>query len=86
MEEKKLTREEFKQLKTAEEPKQERIRKIRIRLIPIWLRLLIVTLLIIVSIVSGAMVGYSVFGGGDASDVFRKSTWSHIIDLVNKDI
>ena len=37
------------------------------------------------ALVGGAMVGYSVMGDGKATDVFKKSTWTHIVDLVNKD-
>ncbi|MGE6377185.1 DNA-directed RNA polymerase subunit beta [Peribacillus muralis] len=60
-------------------------RRIRVRLLPIWLRLLIVIGLIFIAALSGALLGYSVFGGGHALDVFQKSTWTHIIDIVNKD-
>ncbi|MGE7875958.1 DNA-directed RNA polymerase subunit beta [Peribacillus muralis] len=60
-------------------------RRIRVRLLPIWLRLLIVIGLIFIAALSGALLGYSVIGGGHALDVFQKSTWTHIIDIVNKD-
>jgi len=60
-------------------------KRIRIRLIPIWLRVIIVAILLVVSAISGAMVGYSVMGNGKAMDVFDKSTWTHIVDLVNSD-
>ncbi|AOH57167.1 hypothetical protein ABE28_022715 [Peribacillus muralis] len=59
-------------------------RRIRVRLLPIWLRLLIVIGLIFIAALSGALLGYSVIGGGHALDVFQKSTWTHIIDIVNK--
>ncbi|MGG4265414.1 DNA-directed RNA polymerase subunit beta [Peribacillus simplex] len=60
-------------------------RRIKVRLLPIWLRLLIVIGLIFIAVLSGALIGYSVIGGGHAMDVFQKSTWTHIIDIVNKD-
>ncbi|KWW20897.1 MULTISPECIES: DNA-directed RNA polymerase subunit beta [Peribacillus] len=60
-------------------------RRIKVRLLPIWLRLLIVIGLIFIAVLSGALLGYSVIGGGHALDVFQKSTWTHIIDIVNKD-
>ncbi|ASS94793.1 MULTISPECIES: DNA-directed RNA polymerase subunit beta [Peribacillus] len=59
-------------------------RRIKVRLLPIWLRLLIVIGLIFIAVLSGALLGYSVIGGGNAMDVFQKSTWTHIIDIVNK--
>ncbi|MBO1000419.1 DNA-directed RNA polymerase subunit beta [Bacillus sp. SD075] len=58
--------------------------RIKVRLLPIWLRLLIVIGLIFFAVLSGALLGYSVIGGGNVMDVFQKSTWSHIIDIVNK--
>ncbi len=59
--------------------------KIRIRLVPLWARIIIVLVLTMMALVGGAMVGYSVMGDGKATDVFKKSTWTHIVDLVNKD-
>jgi hypothetical protein len=83
MEEKQLTREEYRQQEKQEDHAKKRV---RIRLLPIWLRLVIVCVLIAVSVTAGAIIGYSVIGGGKASDVFKKSTWTHIVDLVNKDV
>lgn len=59
-----------------------RRRRIRIRLIPLWLRLIIIALLIVASASFGAMFGYSVIGDGEAKDVFEKSTWTYIRDLI----
>ena len=56
--------------------------KIRIRLIPIWLRVIIIIGLIFVSMTLGAAIGYGVLGDGKVSDVFKPSTWTHLIDLV----
>lgn len=58
--------------------------RIKVRLLPIWLRLLLIIGLIFFALLSGALIGYSVIGGGEAIDVFKKSTWIHIIDIVNK--
>ncbi len=60
-------------------------RKPRIRLIPIWLRLLLVALLLVASLVAGAMIGYGVIGDGSPADVFKKSTWVKISDIVKKE-
>ena len=65
--------------------KLDKNQKIRIRLVPLWARIIIVLVLTMMALVVGAMVGYSVMGDGKAMDVFKKSTWTHIVDLVNKD-
>jgi F0F1-type ATP synthase assembly protein I len=90
-----LTREELRKaqkIKTkqereeaaASEEKPERI-KWRIRLIPIWLRLVIILGVMVIAVISGAMFGYGVLGGGSPMDVLDKDTWQHIVDLVNKE-
>ncbi|GHI01559.1 DNA-directed RNA polymerase subunit beta [Neobacillus kokaensis] len=60
-------------------------KRIRIRLIPIWLRLLLLVIFMVIGVVAGAVVGYGVLGGGKVADVFKESTWTHIIDLVDKE-
>ncbi|MCG6796373.1 DNA-directed RNA polymerase subunit beta [Geobacillus sp. YHL] len=59
-------------------------RFVRTRLIPIWLRLIIVAALMAISLAAGAVVGYSAIGDGAWLDVFRPSTWQHILDFVEK--
>jgi hypothetical protein len=59
-------------------------KRVRIRLIPIWLRLVLLVVFVFVSLFSGAAVGYGVLGGGKVADVFKESTWTHIRDLVDK--
>jgi hypothetical protein len=59
-------------------------KRIRIRLIPIWLRLVLLVVFTFVSLVAGAAVGYGVIGDGKPADVLKESTWTHIRDLVNK--
>ncbi|MFZ7946779.1 DNA-directed RNA polymerase subunit beta [Neobacillus sp. 19] len=94
------TREEYKKAKldADQESKSEKLqadgekaaaaphsnRRVRIRLIPIWLRLLLLVVLIFASVTSGAAVGYGMLGGGKMADVFKQSTWTHILDLVGK--
>ncbi|AEH49590.1 DNA-directed RNA polymerase subunit beta [Parageobacillus thermoglucosidasius] len=56
----------------------------RTRLIPIWLRLLIVFALMAASLAAGLAIGYGVIGDGKPRDVFKRSTWQHIIDFVEK--
>ncbi|MGM0838442.1 MAG: DNA-directed RNA polymerase subunit beta [Bacillota bacterium] len=90
-----LTREELRkaqknkaiQQKEEAATSEERPKRLkwRIRLIPIWLRLIIIVAIMIIAAISGAMFGYGVLGGGSPMDVLDKSTWQHIIDLVNKE-
>jgi hypothetical protein len=70
----------------VEEKKKSNARQKRIkaRLIPIWLRLVILVCLIIICVTAGAMVGYGALGGGKATDILKESTWTHIQDLVDK--
>jgi hypothetical protein len=56
----------------------------RTHLIPIWLRLLIVLALMAASLAAGLTIGYGVIGDGKPLDVFKRSTWQHIIDFVEK--
>ena len=55
----------------------------KLRLIPIWLRLLIVLALVAVAAIIGAMVGYAGLGEGKAFDVFTPEVWRHILDIMN---
>ncbi|SFA54918.1 DNA-directed RNA polymerase subunit beta [Anoxybacillus pushchinoensis] len=66
------------------EEKQTKQQRLRRRLIPIWLRLLIVLCLITISTLAGAMVGYGVLGEGNAWDALKPATWQHIVDLIEK--
>lgn len=55
----------------------------RIRLIPIWLRVVIVLLLWFFVVIFGLMIGFSVLGDGNALDVLKWETWQHILDIVS---
>jgi len=59
-------------------------KRIRVRLIPIWLRIVLLVIFTGVFMVTGAAVGYGVLGNGHPGDVLKGSTWTHIIDLVEK--
>lgn len=65
--------------------KRQNRKRVRVRLIPIWLRLLIIPGLLVLSLIVGAMIGYGVLGDGKALDVLKKSTWQHIVDIVVSD-
>lgn len=70
-----------KKLKRAEKKKAKIPRR---RIIPIWVRIIIVLLLCAGALALGAMVGYGIIGNGSPKDVFLKETWQHIIDFVTK--
>ncbi|WP_066296898.1 DNA-directed RNA polymerase subunit beta [Bacillus sp. FJAT-29937] len=78
------SREQLKKERTTLAEKR-RSRRIRVRMIPIWLRIIIVAVLISISGIAGAAFGYGVMGGGNAKDIFQKSTWTHIVDLVERE-
>ncbi|WP_339161121.1 DNA-directed RNA polymerase subunit beta [Siminovitchia sp. FSL W7-1587] len=85
-----LRKEEAKAIHKKEKRHEEKKKecspeKIKVRLIPIWLRTIIVLLSIFICLITGVVVGYSVIGDGKPQDALKKSTWTHIIDLVNKD-
>ena len=62
---------------------EQKKRFIRIRLVPIWLRVVLILLLWLIIIVTGLVFGYSVIGEGDAGDALKWSTWEHILDIMN---
>lgn len=57
--------------------------KVRLRLLPIWLRIIIVTVLFFVVAIIGVIFGYSVIGEGNAGDALKWETWQHILDIMN---
>ena len=71
------------QKNVSEPPTDQPVGKVRLRLIPIWLRILIVILLFLVAVIVGLVVGYSVIGDGAASDVLKWETWQHLLDIIN---
>jgi len=85
-----LSEEEIKTENTQEKRHKEKKKKrsrqqIKVRLIPIWLRVLVIMIAIVISLLAGIVVGYSVIGDGNPQDALKKSTWTHIIDFVNKE-
>lgn len=78
-------REQTDKQRDKEKSADESIRKIKVRLIPIWLRVLIIIALTVISLIAGVMTGYAVIGDGKPQDALKKETWIHIIDLVQKE-
>ncbi|AOV08816.1 DNA-directed RNA polymerase subunit beta [Sporosarcina ureilytica] len=65
-----------------QESNEKNVRWVQIRLIPIWLRIILVLLLLVVVASIGLYMGYSVIGDGAPGDVFKKATWTHITDII----
>ncbi|SDZ46289.1 DNA-directed RNA polymerase subunit beta [Evansella caseinilytica] len=76
------------QLRAKKQPENEQAagknkkRKGRIRLIPIWLRIIVVTGLLAGSLVAGAIVGYKIGGGDDSARILDKETWFRVYDFI----
>jgi cytoskeletal protein RodZ len=65
--------------------KKEKASKIgRRRVLPIWLRIILVLLFSAAALVIGLMVGYGVIGEGNPTDALEMDTWRHIWDIVTK--
>lgn len=79
----KTKEENLKKTEAAPAPKTDK--RVRTRLIPVWLRLVLLLAGVIICVMAGATVGYGMLGGGNVGEVFKESTWTHIIDLVNKE-
>ncbi|MCW1928872.1 DNA-directed RNA polymerase subunit beta [Bhargavaea beijingensis] len=65
---------------------QEVGRWVQIRLIPIWLRILLFLLGVLIAAMLGVMFGYGVLGDGKASDALKPETWQHILKMINGDV
>jgi Na+-transporting methylmalonyl-CoA/oxaloacetate decarboxylase beta subunit len=79
------TREDVKKAKKTKEEQVKKTERIRVRIIPIWARILLVLVFMAVSALVGIVIGYGVIGSGNPADAFDQSTWQHIIDLVEKE-
>lgn len=88
-----VTRRNYQHNSKQDQKIQNRVRKgentdghytIRLRLIPVWLRLVIIFVVSVVAAFVGAYFGYVILGDGKPSEVLSPSTWKHIFDLVNK--
>lgn len=78
-EEEEETEEEQSQIRKNRKKKP----KGRIRLIPIWVRLVFIIAALLGSLILGAMIGYGIVGeGGNPFDVLNEETWYHIYDMI----
>ncbi|KZE39090.1 hypothetical protein AV656_05730 [Bhargavaea cecembensis] len=66
--------------------RQEAVRWVQIRLIPIWLRVLLFLLGVVAAAVLGVMFGYGIIGDGKALDALKPETWQHIWKMIKGDV
>ncbi|MCG7343927.1 DNA-directed RNA polymerase subunit beta [Sporosarcina sp. ACRSL] len=79
-----VARSQQKKQKSVKEDESEKRRIwVQIRLLPIWLRVVLVLLLLTGAAILGAIVGYGYIGDGQPADVLKKETWTHILDIIN---
>lgn len=57
-------------------------RWVQIRMVPIWLRILIVMVLLLAAVMVGVTIGYSSIGGGDSADALKWSTWQNLLKII----
>ncbi|MCM3540296.1 DNA-directed RNA polymerase subunit beta [Priestia endophytica] len=63
----------------------QQARKNRVKLFPLWLRVMIVSVLMTVSALIGVVVGYAFIGDGSVFDALKPSTWNHIMEFIVKE-
>ncbi|WP_249260811.1 DNA-directed RNA polymerase subunit beta [Virgibacillus pantothenticus] len=68
----------------SKQTENKKNRRPRVRIFPIWLRIIVTLLFCIIALVVGLMIGYGVIGDGVPTDVLKTETWQHIIDIVTK--
>ncbi|WP_158736962.1 DNA-directed RNA polymerase subunit beta [Alteribacillus sp. YIM 98480] len=74
---------------TNEKDRKKRFRfnkkrsKDRIRMVPIWARLLIILGLFFISLMAGLIVGYALIGEGKSIQILNWETWQSLFDFMN---
>ena len=68
--------------KVTDDTAPKKVRWVQIRMIPILLRIILVIVLLAVVIIVGLRIGYGTIGDGNPSDVLKKETWLHIVDII----
>ena len=71
--------------KNSRTEKVKKQKKQRIRVFPIWLRIIVVLILFALCLILGVIVGYGVIGDGNPTDALDLQTWQHILDIVQKE-
>ncbi|WP_185819902.1 DNA-directed RNA polymerase subunit beta [Salibacterium salarium] len=66
---------------SGEKKKSRRDR--RIRLVPIWARLLIILALLVLSLIGGLLTGYGMVGDGNSFQILKWETWDRFLEFIN---
>lgn len=67
----------------AEAKTQKKTWWVQIRLFPIWLRIILVSALLLGAIAAGLVIGFGYIGDGEPADALKWKTWQHILDILN---
>jgi hypothetical protein len=67
----------------AEAKEKKKTWWVQIRLFPIWLRIILVSALIVGAVAAGLIIGYGYIGDGEPKDALKWETWQHILDILN---
>lgn len=67
----------------AQANQQKKTLWVQVRLFPIWLRIILVTALLVGAIAAGLVIGYGYIGDGKPADALKWKTWQHILDISN---
>ena len=82
-------KERGRQNSRAEETAPKKQFWVQIRILPIWLRVILVLLLLAGAAILGALIGYGYIGDGDPSDVLKKKRglifWISLMGKSRKD-
>lgn len=62
--------------------RKTRVKTRRRRVFPIWLRILVISILCAAAAIAGLVIGYGIIGSGNPVDALRFDTWKHIFDLI----
>ncbi|MGY4688438.1 DNA-directed RNA polymerase subunit beta [Salibacterium sp. K-3] len=54
----------------------------RVRMVPIWARLVIVLAVLILSLIGGLLTGYALVGDGNGLEVLRWGNWERLIEFI----
>lgn len=74
-----------RQQKKQQKAEKRKNKKPRLRIFPIWLRIVLVGAISVLALGAGLMIGYGVLGDGEPKDALKWETWQHIIDIVAKE-
>ncbi|MDN4605981.1 DNA-directed RNA polymerase subunit beta [Sporosarcina highlanderae] len=65
-----------------EEPSAKGRIWVQVRILPIWLRIILVLALMAGAVALGVTIGYGYIGDGNPADALKKETWTHIVDII----